>query len=171
MLNIDFLQRIHRLFWVKSHSPQDFSTVFGTSDSPNVCWIKCTGDWTISQNSLTLFSGQWRLFLQVPNRTLSAQLRRVLLTIKYVFCGTFQIRSVILTLLSQCIFFPEEGLPKSVGFCFLGNVSFSKIVSNLQDQLNLPFVSFPIKFRLFCFPCQCLLFQLCVALVCHDFQQ
>ncbi len=55
---------------------------------------------------------------QIPNCTFSAQLRRVLLWIKHIFCATLQIRSVILTLLSWCIFFTWRGSIKICWFLF-----------------------------------------------------
>ncbi len=66
VLNLIFLQGIHRLFWIESHSLPNFNTAFGTDDSPNVCRIRCTGDWTISQNCFTLSSGQWSTFVRFP---------------------------------------------------------------------------------------------------------
>ncbi len=80
VLNLIFLWRIHRLFWIKSHSPLDFNTAFGTDDSPNVCRIRCMGDWTIIQNCFTSFWGQWSTFVRfpiAPSRYLQRQKRSI----------------------------------------------------------------------------------------------
>ncbi len=66
VVNLIFLQQVHKLFWIESYLPPDFITAFGTDDSPKACRIKCTGDVTIFQNWSMSFLEQWSTFIRFP---------------------------------------------------------------------------------------------------------